>query len=195
MSTVSPRYADPRVGDALVEVAARILAEEGPAGLSLRRLAREVGTSTMSVYTHFGSMEELRRAVRAEGFARFAAHLHRVRATDDPVADLIRLGEAYRRNARANPNLYRAMFMDHSDQMEPTSKAAGSETFTILVDAVRRCIELGRFRPTDPERLAIQLWAYCHGLVALELTGMLERAQVESAAASTGLALLLAVTS
>ena len=44
-----PRSADPEVGAALVEAAARILAEEGPAALTTRRVATEARTSTMAV--------------------------------------------------------------------------------------------------------------------------------------------------
>ena len=58
---------------ALIEAAARLIATEGADGLTLRRVADEVGTSTMAVYTCFGGMPELRRAVRREGFARLAA--------------------------------------------------------------------------------------------------------------------------
>ena len=63
-----PKTADPTVRVRLIEAAARILAEEGPGALTLRRVAAEVGTSTMAVYTHFGGMTELRRAVREQGF-------------------------------------------------------------------------------------------------------------------------------
>src|SRR5436189_5969729 len=52
---------------ALIEAAARLIAAKGAAGMTLRGLAEEVGTSTMAVYTHFGGMPELRRAVRREG--------------------------------------------------------------------------------------------------------------------------------
>src|SRR5256885_199545 len=80
---------------ALIEAAARLIANEGAAGLTLRRVADEVGTSTMAIYTHFGGMPELRRAVRLEGVARLADHLARVRESGDPVADLAVLGLAY----------------------------------------------------------------------------------------------------
>ncbi|MEU4325462.1 hypothetical protein [Nonomuraea dietziae] len=43
--------------------------------MTARRLAGEAGTSTMAVYTYFGGMEEVRGAVRQEGFARLAADL------------------------------------------------------------------------------------------------------------------------
>src|ERR1700719_4194891 len=105
MSTVSPRIADPSLRTDLIETAARLVATEGRQGLTLRRLASEVGTSTMAIYTHFGGMDELRREVRREGFARLGAHLAAVAETDDPVADLAQLGQAYFTNALENPNL------------------------------------------------------------------------------------------
>jgi AcrR family transcriptional regulator len=94
----------------LLEVAARLLAEEGPGALSARRVAAEVGASTMAVYTHFGGMRELVRGVAREGFARLAAHLAQVPRSDDPVADIARQGMAYRATALENPHLYAVMF-------------------------------------------------------------------------------------
>src|SRR5947209_3190795 len=42
----------------LVDAAGRILAAEGAAALTLRRLAQTAGTSTMAVYTLFGDNAE-----------------------------------------------------------------------------------------------------------------------------------------
>src|SRR5438046_8454340 len=90
---------------ALIEAAARLIATEGTAGLTLRRVAEAVGTSTMAIYTHFGGMPELRRAVRQEGFARLAARAAQAGDSDDPVADLAGLGLAYYEHAMSNPHL------------------------------------------------------------------------------------------
>src|SRR6476659_8739147 len=98
---MSPKTADPNVRTALVETAARLLTEEGPSALTTRRLAREVGASTMAVYTHFGGMDELLGAMSVEGFRRLARRLNRVKQTEDTVADVVELGRAYRRNALA----------------------------------------------------------------------------------------------
>jgi AcrR family transcriptional regulator len=168
---VSPKVADPAVRTALLETAARLIATEGAGGLTLRRLADEVGTSTMAVYTHFGGMQNLRQEVRREGFARLRAHLDGVRPGADPLADLARLGWAYHDNALENPNLYRAMFMDHT---EPAPDGIGLDTFEQLVAGVDRCLEAGRFRPADPYALALQLWSMAHGVIALELSGLLD---------------------
>jgi AcrR family transcriptional regulator len=168
---VSPRVADPAVRTALIEEAAKIIAEEGRDALTLRRLTARVGTSTMAVYTHFGSMDELRRAVRQEGFTRLAADLDAPGSGDDPVADLIVLGWAYYINAMTNPNLYWAMFMD--GPVDGTDAAVGLDTFHRLVRAVDRCIEAKRFDPADAHELARQLWVTQHGIVTLQLARLL----------------------
>ena len=103
------RTPDPAVRIALIEAAAELLAEGGPdasasAGWPPGR------HSTMAVYTHFGSKDELVREVVKEAFARLHAELAAVARTDDPVADLAAAGDAYRRNALANAHLFRVMF-------------------------------------------------------------------------------------
>jgi AcrR family transcriptional regulator len=174
---MSPKAADPDVRTALVETAARLLTEEGSVALTTRRLAREVGVSTMAVYTHFGGMDDLLVAISLEGFRRLGRRLSRVKHTDDPSADAASLGRAYRRNALANPDLYRVMFGTHPDEWikDPDDQAMTLNTFIMLVDAVQRCIDAGRFSPGDPWDIAAQVWAGLHGIVMLELSGFLQR--------------------
>ena len=167
---MSPRTADPALRTALVESAARLIAEEGAAGLTLRRLAREVGTSTMVVYTHFGGMDELRQEVRREGFGRLAEHLNGVVPSRDPVFDLGLLGWAYCRNALTNPNLYRVMFMEVT---APGGPVIGYDTFETLVKAVDRAAQAGRFTPGNEVERARQVWALSHGTLALHLANLL----------------------
>jgi AcrR family transcriptional regulator len=156
---------------ALIEAAARLIAMEGTAGLTLRRVAEEVGTSTMAIYTHFGGMSELRRAVRREGFARLAGRAAQLRESDDPVAHLAILGREYYEHAMSNPHLYRVMFMEQP--LDDDDAAARSETFDILVAGVERCIASGRFAPANPTDLATQFWAVGHGVTTLQLAQLL----------------------
>lgn len=164
-----PKVADPSVRDALIEVAARQIAVGGSGSLTLRRLVDEVGTSTMAVYTHFGGMQNLRQEVRREGFARLKAHLDCVAPSKDPLADLALLGWAYYDNAIENPHLYRVMFLDHH---EPSDDVVGLETFEQLVLFVGRCVAEGRFPSAEPFGLAVQLWSSLHGIVTLQLSGL-----------------------
>ncbi len=99
LSGVSPRSADPHLRERIINSAARLLATEG--AVSARRLARELGTSTMVVYTHFGGMDELIRQVMRRGFEDFGTELDRGAVTDDAVADWMTYLWSYRRFALA----------------------------------------------------------------------------------------------
>ena len=136
----------------LIEAAARVVAEEGRAALTTRRLAAEVGTSTMAVYTYFRGMPELLRAVRQEAFDRFGAHLAAVPPRADPVAEIVELGAAYVRNAVKNPARYRFMFMEKPPDED---LGIGISTFERLVEAVRRAMEVGWFAHGDPVYVAL----------------------------------------
>jgi AcrR family transcriptional regulator len=168
---MSPRKADPAVRAALVERAAELLANGEP--LSTRRLAADVGTSPMAVYTHFGSMDELRREVRGEGFVRLAGRLAAVARTRDPVADLYVLGREYARFALENPHLYRVMFVEAVPGAE-----VGWEALTQLLDTVQRGRGAGRFAGEDAWPQALHAWAMAHGLVMITFTGVFSPEQV-----------------
>ena len=133
---------DPRRPHRLVAAAAKLLAEGGPDGVSVRRVAAEIGTSTMAVYTHFGGKPELLRAVSVEGFRHLAARLAEVEPTDDPVADIAALARAYRRSALDDPHLFAAMFGRNVAEVMATDDER--------VEALTTFIDPGRRRPAQP---------------------------------------------
>jgi len=172
-----PRTADPAVRRDLIDAAARLLADEGPAGLTTRRLASSVGASTMRIYTHFGSMSDLHTAVRRDGFDRLAAGLRAAPASADPVEALMSSGGAYLRAALAAPELYRAMF----NHRPPPGDDAGREVFELLTEGVRRCVEHRDLPDVDASRCALwagEIWAASHGAATLALSGVLPEDQV-----------------
>lgn len=158
--------------------------------VTLRTLVESVGTSTMAVYTHFGGMPGLWRAVRQEGFVRLGQRLATVKCTEDPVLDLMALGAAYASNALANPHLYRAMFDTAADLDDPD---LASDSFGRLVERAERAQQLGRFAPSaKPEDVATRLWASGHGLVLLVITGVLPPEALPAHATGTAWALFVA---
>lgn len=189
----TPRGADPALGTALISAAAQIVAEEGRGALSLRRLASEVGTSTMAIYTNFGNMDGLMRAVRSEGFSRLRNALDAVDETDDPLADLALLGTAYYSTAVSEPNLYRSMFLEAP--VDEADYETGLDTFIHLCNAVERCCNAGTFPnadPTDPAEMALEIWAINHGFVTLRIAHIVRSEQVTARLASTFRSLFLA---
>ena len=166
---VSPRRTNPEARTALVDIAARLLADEGPQALSARRIAAQAGSSTMAVYTNFGGLV---RDMVYEGFARLETYFSRVARTDDPVADMTLFGRAYRHNALTNPHLYAVMFGGASPagfSLTDEDRQYGRFTLSTVAECATRCIAAGRFRTGDAELVAHQLWTSIHGLVTLEL--------------------------
>lgn len=165
----------PDVRRRLIEVAADLLSEEGPSALSARRLARDAGTSTMAVYTHFGGMPALVRAVVAEGFARLYDRVAEVATTDDPLADLIGSAAAYRAHALADPHLFFVMFGSAplgEYRLTQNELDVGLAAFGQVVTLVERVMDAGVIRHADPKAVAGQFWAALHGYVMIELSGM-----------------------
>src|ERR1700712_134862 len=94
------------VREELLHAAVGLLNEHGPDALQTRKVSAAAGTSTMAVYTHFGGMRELIAEVAREGRRQFDVALT-MPESDDPVADLLLSGVAYRRFAIQRPHLYR----------------------------------------------------------------------------------------
>lgn len=165
----------PELTARLVDEAARLLAEHGPAGLSLRRVAAAAEVSTMPVYTLFGDKQGLLAAMHREAFRRLGDALAGVPQTDDPLADVVALGLAYRRAALASPHLYGLMFGRMAPEFSPDAegRAAADLTYRPLVEGVARCQRAGLFTGDEPDRIALHLWAVSHGMVNLELNDQL----------------------
>ena len=173
-----PRTKDPTVRTLLIERAAHMLRTREP--ITLRSLVAGTPVSTMAVYTHFGGMDGVWKALRQEGLTRLEARLATVTMSEDPVRDLTALAAAYLRNALDHPDLYRVMF-DANFDLEDAQ--AADETLEYLVGAVERGRKADRFRADiDPLDLAIQSWAIGHGLVSLVATGPLPRQTLDHGA-------------
>ncbi len=165
------------VQEELLEAAARLLAVDGPTALTTRRVAAEAGTSTMGVYTHFGSIAELVQAVVVEGFRRLGSRLQAVPRTDDALTDLAGLAAAYHAHAMDNPHLYTVMFGTASlggfRRTAPDQLQIGRDTFDQFTDTITRAMETGRIRRTDPVIVTGEVWAVLHGGVLLQSAGFL----------------------
>jgi AcrR family transcriptional regulator len=130
----------------------------------------------MAVYTYFGGMPGVVRAVIREGFTRLADRLALVAASDDPVADGFQLAIAYRESAHERPHLYAVMFGGSTIagfELSDEDRRIGLYTLRAARDMVPRCIRAGRFREAEPWSVARHMWCQLHGLVSLELAGYL----------------------
>jgi AcrR family transcriptional regulator len=179
----SPR----NVRDELLSAAVGLLDDHGPEALQTRSVAAAAATSTMTLYTQFGGMPGLIAEVAAEGRRRFDEAVT-VPESDDPVADMLACGAAYRQFAIDHSHLYRLMFGSTSAHgidppagdlltMSPADIRGEYAAFGQLLNYVHRCIRAGRITAVsaDDDRAVVatasQLWCMIHGFVMLELAG------------------------
>jgi AcrR family transcriptional regulator len=155
----------------LLAAAHDLLATEGPAALTVRRIAAAAGMSTMNVYSRFGGKDGVLDELFIDGFRRMGEEMADAPTSDDPVADLLDCGRAYRQFARRNPTYYSLMFDRVVPDFEPSERAvqAALDGLGRVVARVERAMAAGKVRKGDPFEIAAALWACDHGLASLEV--------------------------
>lgn len=164
--------------DRVAEAALDRFEAGGHAALSMRGLAADLGVTAPALYRVFSSKEELFGAAVDHGFERFRAALGVALAEPTPRRRLVGTFAAILDFALRRPRLYEVIAYPRD---EPAVHDAVTRLHSdvhvvsrLLVDRVRECIATGCLRDDDPERLALLLWAFFHGLLVTYLSGHLE---------------------
>jgi AcrR family transcriptional regulator len=150
-----PEQLTPRARQ-IVAAAREILEDEGPAALTMRRIAERLGIRAPSLYKHFPDKSALEAAIISAGFEEQAAAFEQ--AVDGSAEPLAEIAAAYRAFARAHPHLYRLM-TDH--ELRRDLLAPGVE------ERAGRTVYEAAGQDADRARAA---WAFAHGMTLLELT-------------------------
>jgi AcrR family transcriptional regulator len=164
----------PELRDHVLSIAVELLARDGVAGFTARRIATEAETSTPAIYELFGDKSGLVREVFFEGFRLLRRELDTAAESEDPRAQLIELLRRYRGFMRENPVLSQVMFSRPFTDFEPgpSELQASSSVRVFILERVNRCIEAGVLRG-DATDIAHVLVALVQGLAGAENAGRL----------------------
>ena len=155
MDFSEPELQSPRQQQ-IVETAFRLLADEGPDALTMRRLAAELGIKAPSLYKHFPDKQALEAALIDRGFLIWGnAARDAIERSGDPLANL---ANAYRSMAVEGPHLYRLMTGGRLDRVRLTP---GIENWSAE--------PLGA--PFSHPETARAFWGFLHGMTILEIDG------------------------
>ena len=174
-----PRQHDERTRAALLAAAERLIAQGGPAALSVRAVAEAAGTTTRAVYSLFGSKDGLLvEALASDAFEFLFGEIGKLEETDDPAADLVAVGVvAFRGFVRDHPALFRIAFqrivpgLDAGPELTATRQRAWDQ----LVAKVARLEAAGLLGDKTPQEAAVELIAMMEGLGNAELRGAVLR--------------------
>ncbi|MCZ4299328.1 TetR/AcrR family transcriptional regulator [Henriciella marina] len=164
-----------RVRGAILDAAEKVFAEEGEAGLSIRRIADEIDYSPAAIYKYFSSKDDLVDVLKESFFGRLLGTVHEIIDRREPFSARARRCMAgYVRIAIEKPHHYVAAFTGvRADDEAPSDAQAFDDTnkgraFSVLTDMVSEGIEGGHFRPElDTVNTAKSVWASIHGLAMM----------------------------
>jgi AcrR family transcriptional regulator len=170
-------YHHGRLPEALLEAAAKLVAEDGVAKLSLREVARRAGVSHGAPAHHFTDKAGLLTALAAQGYELFTEALSNARDTagEHPLERLSATGQAYVLFAAKHRAHFEIMFRPellHAD--DPALRAAQDAAYAVLGGAIAAAQAAGFFSDSDAEVAAIRSWSQAHGLAELWLNGNLQ---------------------
>ena len=170
--------ADEPVRDRLIRSAMELLADAGPSELKVRTITDRAGVSTITVYHHFGGLQELLQEVVTRGYADLrAALLAASTAKMNPGAQLFAMALSTREVAQRNAHLYDMMFglstrgtYRYVASSDRTSGEGFGPAYAVLA---AKCEELAGtgLSPIAGEQIAAELWSLVHGFVTLEMIG------------------------
>jgi AcrR family transcriptional regulator len=164
-----------KLRDDILAGAASLLERTGSEeAVTLRAVAREVGISAPSIYSHFPDRQAIVAAIVDDAFGDFNAAI--AGASDAAVAGgagplgRLRAGcAAYLRFAAERPNRYKLLFerRDLLDDACQPAPAIRTESFNLLIGSLQACIDAGISASTDPARDAAAIWVALHGYATL----------------------------
>jgi len=160
-----------RLRGEIIAAASSLLGELGDANqLSMRAVAAAVGVTPPSIYRHFADKRALLVAVLEERWAEFGSVLTGAAAeVDDPFEALRRVGLAYLRFAEEHPGHYRVLFSaaGAAGVSQDRSQHPGGPSYSLLVDAIERCLAASASSGRSSWFLALQMLIAGHGLADL----------------------------
>lgn len=151
---------------ALVAAGIELLAEGGPAALTLRACAARAGVSHAAPAHHFDGVAGLRAAIAREGFRRFrAAMLRAAEGETTPRGRLLGICRGYLAFAEGNRALFDLIFGLDRAGAKPGPSEEGAAAYAVLREACAPFVAPGQDRVV----VESQVWSLIHGFASLSL--------------------------
>lgn len=152
---------------AVLDAAVAAITEHGPAGISLRDLARRAGVSHAGPVHHFGDKAGVLTALAAEGFDLLADAL-----AAESDRDFVEVGVAYVRFAIEHRAHFEVMF-------RPELHREGDAALAAARDRAGALLTSGAASVSDDAMAGVAAWSLMHGFANLWLTGALRAEHLE----------------
>jgi len=153
----------------VVQMAVNLLDAEGPAALSLGRLAERLGVQTPSLYNHIGGLPDLERRLALRNLHMLAVCMGDAVMGRSGVDALLAMAEAYRTFIKQHPGLYMTSLRAGRTERAPDPELIAAEDRVVRV--VLAVLSSLGVQDADAIHAARGLRSIVHGFATLEIAG------------------------
>ncbi|QFY06135.1 TetR family transcriptional regulator [Nonomuraea phyllanthi] len=158
----------------IVDVARRILVEEGAGAVSMRRVGDAVGITAMAIYRHYPNRDALLRAVADRSASDLATMWTERAASGDWEERASAALDDFLDFALGNPHLYRFLVLESwagARRFPEDFRDGQGPPFSVVTALVEEGMSTGRLRADDPLEVAMVITSSTQGLVQQYLSG------------------------
>ncbi len=168
-----PRKANPELPERILLSAAALIEAQGPDGVTMRAVAKQIGYSATTIYLYFENKDDLLDQTVVRAFGWFADAMSEAAGQGEGADRIRHRAIGYVRWALEHKGMYRLMFQH--DSIRPLDSETGAVQPRTLRDSERliaEAVAAGELAATvDPALMARINWAGLHGIVSLALSG------------------------
>ena len=157
----------------IMDAARKVLFKHGMPMASIKRIAQAAELGVGTLYSYFGSKEDIFIALQEEGLEMLAQEIQKTaKDAENPLTRLRNIALAYLTFSEEGKDYFDILnfFLSSPGTVfEPGLKQQidehASQVLNILVTAIDNGRQQGVFHTTHPRRHAVILWATLHGLI------------------------------
>ena len=154
----------------IIDAAVELIREQGWAQVTTRKIAKQMGASTMPIYSHLKSLGDLEQDLRVKvrGMLKeYQLHFY----TDQP---LLNLAFGYVVFARDEKQLFRFLYLDRPELIETANLSGMKDSFFEQFGEVSPVgAALSAMEGEGQEAMIQNTWIFTHGLAMLVNSGSL----------------------
>ena len=152
----------------IIEIAYKIVENEGLNAINARRIAKELGCSVQPIFHNFDTMDLLNEAVRDRIYSKYKEYMD---SSQDKEKPYLAKGIAYIKFAKDYPEFFKILFMRKSN-LSPEDFALSDEvTKESVLPAGQSVFTLSY---EEQKKLHIKAWFLAHGIACLVATNTID---------------------
>jgi len=147
----------------IIDRAYEMIENEGVENLSIRKIAKAIEYSPMTIYGYFKNKEEILFSISMRAYDHFLekSNLYLQQEPEERIKSRLR---EYLNFGISNPNIYKAIWSSGFSGEGSTNRIFRKYGIDMLCSDIREGIEKKIFKAVDAEVYSVIIWASIHGL-------------------------------